>query len=188
MTDRKRDVEKPVLVVFRHDLRVADNRALSAAAATGKPVVAAFVLEIDGGARPPGAARRWWLHHSLAALAKAVARLGGAPLILRRGAMGETVAALAREAGADLVHWNRRFEPAAVVADADMAARLFADGIRTERFEGHLLHDPARGADRFRTGLSRFCAILAGPVVRDRASRPGRPASFPQGPGKPSTF
>ncbi len=157
MTDRKRDVEKPVLVVFRHDLRVADNRALSAAAATGKPVVAAFVLEIDGGARPPGAARRWWLHHSLAALAKAVARLGGAPLILRRGAMGETVAALAREAGADLVHWNRRFEPAAVVADADMAARLFADGIRTERFEGHLLHDPAR----VRTGSGRAYRVFA---------------------------
>ena len=39
------DPDKPVLVLFRHDLRVADNGALSAAAKSGKPVVPVFILD-----------------------------------------------------------------------------------------------------------------------------------------------
>ena len=53
---------------FRQDLRLADNPALCAAAARGE-VLPVFILD-DGAAREDriGAANRWWLHHSLAAL------------------------------------------------------------------------------------------------------------------------
>ena len=52
------DPAKPVIVLFRHDLRLRDNLALSAAAETGKPVVAAFVGDetpLCAGPARPGA-------------------------------------------------------------------------------------------------------------------------------------
>ena len=75
----------PTVVWFRDDLRLADNPALTAAAARG-PVVALFVLDEESpGIRPLGGAARWWLHHSLASLQARLAA-HGVPLVLRRGA------------------------------------------------------------------------------------------------------
>ena len=91
--------------------------------------------------RRPGAARRWWLHHSLSALSEALAGCG-VRLLLRRGTMA-AAAELVAESGADLVLWNRRYQPAAAAADAAMAADLAAGGIARQDFDGHLLHDPA---------------------------------------------
>ena len=57
------------LVWFRRDLRLADNPALRQAASAGGQVVAVYVHAPDEEAPwSPGAASRWWLHHSLAAL------------------------------------------------------------------------------------------------------------------------
>ena len=67
------------IVWFRNDLRLADQAAVRAAAAAG-PVVAAYVLDdATPGAWRIGAAQRWWLHHSLAALAVDLKRMGGTP-------------------------------------------------------------------------------------------------------------
>jgi deoxyribodipyrimidine photo-lyase len=135
---------KPVLVLFRHDLRIADNRALSAAAATGKPVVPVFIFdETSAGVRPMGAARRWWLHHSVAALMSELKVLG-CLLILRRGPCSDIVRQLRAETGADMVLWNRRYAPAEIVVDRDLTAALLEQGIAAESFEGHLLHEPSR--------------------------------------------
>ena len=80
-----RDACEAVVVWFRDDLRVADNPALSAAIDGGRPVAALFVLDDESpGIRPLGGAARWWLHHSLEALAVSLDDLG-VPLILRRG-------------------------------------------------------------------------------------------------------
>ncbi len=54
-----------------------------------------------------GAAQRWWLHHSLAALAQSL----GGKLLLRRGRAVDQVRALAREVGAVSVHATRLYEP-----------------------------------------------------------------------------
>ena len=72
----------PIIVLFRNDLRISDNKALSAAAERGGPVVPLFILSPEGSWQP-GGATRWWLHHSPQAhceLAEPSA------LILRRGA------------------------------------------------------------------------------------------------------
>ena len=85
----------PVLLWFRQDLRLDDNAALLAAAATDRPVLPVFVLE-DVGDWRWGGASRWWLHRSLAALDADLRRLG-APLVLRRGDPRRVLPELAAE-------------------------------------------------------------------------------------------
>lgn len=134
----------PIVVLFRRDLRIADNRALAAAADTGRPVLPLFILDENGPeARPAGGASRWWLHHSLAALEAALAELG-ATLILREG-VTETIVAEAIEAsGADCVFWNRRYAPSEMEVDRALKASLRDQGVGVESFDGFLLHEPSR--------------------------------------------
>ncbi|MDX1736495.1 MAG: deoxyribodipyrimidine photo-lyase, partial [Halioglobus sp.] len=59
--------DTPLLYWFRRDLRCEDLPGLSAAAATGRPLVACYILDDDtAGEWADGGASRWWLHHSLA--------------------------------------------------------------------------------------------------------------------------
>ena len=72
------------LVWFRSDLRLDDQPALAAALAAGGAVVPVYVLDETRSVLTPGAASRWWLHGSLAALDTDL-RARGARLVLRRG-------------------------------------------------------------------------------------------------------
>ena len=98
----------PVIVWFRNDLRVADNPALSAAAATGAPIVALYVLD-DAAADQwrRGAASRWWLHHSLQSLSETLQQLG-VQLVLRQGRAEFLIEELATNIGANKIFWNRQ--------------------------------------------------------------------------------
>jgi deoxyribodipyrimidine photo-lyase len=118
----------PVIVWFREDLRLADHPALSAAAATGAPLIAAFVLDTDPSLRPLGAASRWWLDKSLAALARSL-EAAGSRLILRRGGAADVLASLAEETGARTVVWSRASAPAAAASEAGLARALAARGV-----------------------------------------------------------
>ena len=70
-----------IIYWFRQDLRVQDLPGLLAAAATGKPLVACYILDDDApGEHRPGGASRWWLHHSLASLQEELRALGGEPV------------------------------------------------------------------------------------------------------------
>jgi deoxyribodipyrimidine photo-lyase len=100
----------PSLVWLRRDLRLADQAALVAACAAG-PVVPVYVLDDETPAhRAMGAANRWWLHHSLAALDAAL-QAKGSRLILRKGRSEAVLAALAKETGAREVHALHHYEP-----------------------------------------------------------------------------
>lgn len=95
---------------FRRDLRLADQAALCAAAGAGA-VIPVYVLDDETPKhRRMGAASRWWLNHSLAALDKAL-RAKGSRLILRRGRSDKVLAELAAETGAREVHALRHYEP-----------------------------------------------------------------------------
>lgn len=89
----------------------------------------------------PGAASRWWLHHSLIALADSIEQLGSR-LIVRRGPSLTTLRKLVRETGATLVCWNKLFEPAALKRDAAVAEALRADGVTVEQHNSSLLFEP----------------------------------------------
>ncbi len=125
------------IVWFRQDLRRHDNPALTAAAARGD-VIPLFILDEETPAQwRPGAASRWWLHHSLTALRR---DLGA--LTLRRGAPQQILPALVRESGASAVYWNRCYEPHSVARDKEMKASLRNLGIEVVSFPGNLLHEP----------------------------------------------
>lgn len=95
---------------FRQDLRLFDQAAVRAAAADG-PVLPVYVLDDETpGHWRIGAAQRWWLHHSLTALA-ADLKAKGAPLLLLRGRADEVLARLARETGLSCIHALAHHEP-----------------------------------------------------------------------------
>lgn len=132
----------PAIVWFRQDLRLADNPALTAAAAAGGPVLPLFIWSPEEEDRwAPGGATRWWLHRSLAALDARLRRLGSR-LILRSGPAHATLRALARESGACAVYWNRRYEPDRIVRDRAIKQALRDDGLHVESSNSALLLEP----------------------------------------------
>ena len=134
--------QAPAILWFRSDLRLADNPALSAAVDSGRPVVPLFVLDdATPDAWTPGGAQRWWLHHSLEALAADLEALG-APLVLRTGTAAEVLPQVVRETGAEAVFWNRLYEPWANARDAGIKADLKQRGVAVESFNARLLFEP----------------------------------------------
>lgn len=130
----------PVIVLFRRDLRLDDNPALSAACRSGAAVFPVYVME-EGPGLTEGSAARWWLHHSLASLHRALAS-HGLSLHLARGDTCKVVPALVSRIGARRVFWNRRYEPAGVACDTRLKALLGELGVDARSMEGNLLHDP----------------------------------------------
>ena len=130
------------IVWLRHDLRLADNPALSEACRPGDPVLPVFLWDPEGeGEWPLGGASRWWLHHSLASLDEAL-RAKGSRLLILRGPALETLRELARTTGARRVIWNRRYEPASIARDRQIKETLRAEGIEAESHNGSLLCEP----------------------------------------------
>jgi deoxyribodipyrimidine photo-lyase len=130
------------LVWFRLDLRLMDNPALAAASAQGKGIVPVFIwAPEEEGDWPPGAASRWWLHHSLHSLENDLRRQG-MRLIFRRGSSLDALRSLVRECGADSVFWNRRYEPSLRKRDDSVQQALLSEGIRVKTFNSALLIEP----------------------------------------------
>ncbi len=146
---------RPVIVWFRDDLRLSDHPALSAAVRSGRPVIPLYILD-DRLGRPPGGAARWWLHHSLLALAASLSATAIGPqrparLILRRGPAAEVLRKLIETTDASGVICNRSYDP-----DREAADRVLRSTLRCE-FEtlpGALLAEPSAlrtgGGDPFR--------------------------------------
>ncbi|WP_380786527.1 cryptochrome/photolyase family protein [Sphingomonas sp. R86521] len=111
------------LLWLRQDLRLHDQPALIAAAAAGA-VVPVYILDDDApGAWAIGGAQRWWLHHTLDALSKAL-EAKHSKLILRRGDAVEILTKLMEETGADRIHAIRHYEPWWRKAEAALGERL----------------------------------------------------------------
>ncbi|MDO5661129.1 MAG: deoxyribodipyrimidine photo-lyase [Brachybacterium sp.] len=152
---------------IRDDLRLEDNPALRAAAADGE-VIALHVLEDVAGARALGGATRWWLHHSLTALAGDLRR-HGVPLLLATGDPRTLVPKVAAAVRADAVTWNRRYYQPMRDVDADIKSRLHDNGLQAESFPAALLHEPwtvrtgAGGSYRVYSAFARACAARPAP-------------------------
>jgi deoxyribodipyrimidine photo-lyase len=175
----------PAIVWLRRDLRLDDNPALIAAAQSGAPLVALFILDRDeAGDWRPGGATRWHLHGSLAALGDAL-QARGLPLTLRRGPTEAILGALIEGIGARSVYWNRIYEPWAMTRDAEIKTRLRARGLVAESFNGSLLFEPTKlrtqsgGAFKVFTPFWRACLAApepSAPLKAPAALRAAQPA------------
>src|SRR4051812_39071012 len=154
--------QPPVLLWFRDDRRLADHAALHAALDTGRPVVPVYVLDdAAGGPWAIGAAARWWLHHSLAALAESLEQRG-AGLVLRRGDALGAIQSLLAETGATDIFAGVAVEPWARRLDAEIAAavapaRLHRSVTRT-LFRPDLIRTQAGGPYMVHGPFARACA------------------------------
>lgn len=130
------------IVWFRDDLRLDDNPALVRAVELGLPVTVVYILDEESdGIRPLGGAARWWLHHSLSALA-AELELAGSSLVLRRGPAARIIRDLVHETGAGHILWNRRYGGPERAVDASIKEWAEAAGIEAASFQGSLLFEP----------------------------------------------
>ena len=126
----------PSLYWLRQDLRLADNTALTAAAARG-PVIFLYVLDDETpGDWRIGGASRWWLHRSLAALSQKV------PLVLRRGRAERVIAGVLAETEATSVHFTRDYAPWSEALERRVKDEAEAKGASCHRYGGFLLHEP----------------------------------------------
>jgi deoxyribodipyrimidine photo-lyase len=123
-------------------LRLTDNPAIELARTHADHLVFAYVHAPDEEAPwEPGAASRWWLHHSLVSLQRDLdAR--GQRLIIRRGPSLTALRTLIAETGAQTVTWNRLYEPATIARDKAVKAGLQEDGRTAESCNGALLFEP----------------------------------------------
>lgn len=126
--------DAPIIVWFRRDLRVSDHPALSAAQATGRPVIPLFIL--DEVVETLGAAAKWRMGLGIDHFQKTIAKIGS-KLILRRGKAVDVLLDLIAETGAGEVYWSRAYDPASIARDTEVKANL--KGIS---FMGHLLYEP----------------------------------------------
>lgn len=130
------------LVLFRRDLRLGDNPAWSAACAEHAQVLPVYVHapeeERDWRA---GAASRWWLHHSLAALDTRL-HVHHAQLHLRQGETLASLRQLISSSGASAVYWNRLYEPAAIARDTHIKHALREQGIEVHSCNAALWSEP----------------------------------------------
>ena len=133
------------LVWFRRDLRTQDNRALTEALASGLPVEAVFVYPREKDhPLAKGAAGRWYLHGSLSALQRRLAK-SGIPLSLLRGSVRDLLHGICIDKSITQIYWNRIVEPEQEACDGELERDLTAKGIRCHIFADDCLLAPNAG-------------------------------------------
>ncbi len=167
---------RPHIVLFRDDLRLADNPALTHAARSGAPVLALFLLEPESETRrAPGAAARWWLHGSLESLRREL-EARGVPLALLRGSAHATLIDFARRVEACAVSWNRRAGAPAREEDEILASALKDESVEAHHFPANMLFDP----QAVRTGSGGAYRVFTPFWRAARQMTPDTPLPVPQ--------
>ena len=149
------------IILFRNDLRLADNPALHYAISQGKKILPVFIYEdhFDNGNEANferlGAATKLWLHYSLKSLSESISKYGSKLLILKGNQLEVLNALIDKfENSISSVYWNRRYEPHHIKLDtelkefltheADENAEIEARGqyLEVKSFGGNLLIEP----------------------------------------------
>jgi deoxyribodipyrimidine photo-lyase len=149
------------IILFRNDLRLADNPALHHAISQGKKILPVFIYEdhFDNGNEANferlGAATKLWLHYSLKSLSESISKYGSKLLILK-GKQKVVLNALIDkfENSISSVYWNRRYEPHHIKLDTELKEFLTHEAdenaeieaprqyLEVKSFSGNLLIEP----------------------------------------------
>ncbi|MEO6063037.1 MAG: deoxyribodipyrimidine photo-lyase [Thermoflexales bacterium] len=138
-----RESMAPVIHWFRRDLRLIDNTALAAAAASSAgDVLPVFIIDpaLTGG-RDVSAARLNFMFGCLRDL-DAHLRQRGSRLMIRRGDPATVLPDLARETGTTTVAFNRDYTPLARRRDARVTAALRDGGIGVDVHRDAYIREP----------------------------------------------
>ncbi len=175
------------LMWFRRDLRLADQPGLLHALAHYDNLVPVYIhAPHEEAPWSPGAASRWWLHHSLHALAADLASYGSR-LIIRQGNSLETLQTLLKETQAQAVYWHRLYEPALTKRDQAIQTALQGQGIAVYTDNAALLVEPwsvQRDGEPYKVFTPFWKACLrrwpfANPSSRPQTLKP--PSQWPTG-------
>ena len=142
MPDMNEKATPPCVILwFRNDLRLSDQPALSAAVASGRPVLCIYILETSDALRPPGGAVKFWLHKSLASLDADLQKIGGR-LQYFKGDARDIILRIAEDRPVAEVHWCRRYGAAEREIDSALKTALKDKSIVAHSHNGHLLYEP----------------------------------------------
>jgi deoxyribodipyrimidine photo-lyase len=115
------------IILFRNDLRLADNPALHHALSQGKKILPVFIYEdhFDNGNEANferlGAATKLWLHYSLKSLSESISEYGSKLLVLKGNQRVVLNALIDKfENSISSVYWNRRYEPHHIKLDTEL--------------------------------------------------------------------
>jgi deoxyribodipyrimidine photo-lyase len=175
------------IVWFRQDLRLRDHAPLRAAVAGGEPVLPIYIWEpAEEGDWPPGAASRWWLHHSLKSLS-ADLEARGSRLTLRAGPSLDALLEIGDAVGAKALHVQRRMEPAARERDREIETALRERGWEVRIHEGAGLMPIGRLRNKqgepYQVFTPFWKALQAQPAPAEPAAAPRRisaPSRWPR--------
>ncbi len=173
------------IVWLRRDLRLHDQPAFRCAAAHER-LLPLYVHDPDGYAAHAGEASRWWLHHSLAALAGRLAE-AGSRLHLDVGDSGTVLAGWAQAVGAVAIYTTYRADPGDEAEIARVRQHLADQGLSLHAEADGLLTNPwtvrNRGGRPYRafTPFWRNAAAdLSPPTPQECPTLPPAPESPPQ--------
>lgn len=164
--------KRPIIVWFRNDLRTMDHAALYNAAKSGAPIIPIFIYDKNSMLDwDYGAAQKYWLHHSLAALKKELPAL-----ILRRGDTIINLLNLAKKHGAKAIYALRNYEPWAVSLEEQLRDVCIEENIEFKRFAGNLLIEPEKlknkSGNAFQIYTPFVKAVFASENIRAPLKRP----------------
>ena len=169
------------IVWFRRDLRVADQPALAAAYEACNEVIPLFVFDEPLlKSHVFGSACVNFMLGCLQELATSLA-LRGLSLQWRIGDPVEEVVQAAREWKADIVYWNRDYEPVAVQRDRTVQQQLSNMGVIVRTFKDHVVFEAEEIRSATGGPLRRYSAYQARWWAAWKATGP-RALWVPKGP------
>ncbi|GAB2674819.1 cryptochrome/photolyase family protein [Aliiglaciecola aliphaticivorans] len=132
-------MSNPVTIMwFRQDLRLRDNPALREACNNGDVIPVYIYDDCNAESFSPGAASKWWLHHSLHSLNKSL----NGKLHIARGNPIDALQKMIAQTGAHQVVWNRCYEPWQIHRDKAIKQQLKEQEVEVNSFNGSLLWEP----------------------------------------------
>lgn len=148
--------EAPIIVWFRHDLRLDDHPALTAAIETGRPVVPFVAVDPRLEASPTMGRARWSRFEAAVVALHRDLGAAGAHLVVRRGDPRTVVPRLAAEIEASAIFASRDVTPYALQRDRAIEAH-----VPLRLFPGSLVVEPETlGATRVFTPFHRRWAAV----------------------------
>ena len=129
-----------VILWLRRDLRISNNPALDHALSLNLSVIPIYIHdEESSGEWSPGAASKWWLHHSLEKMNKSLDKLG-LGLHFFQGNPLEVISKLVSETNAVTICLNRLYEPEEIKLEKELYRRL--PQVEIKAFDSQLFFKP----------------------------------------------